>query len=327
MRLTCRSTEGCWRSRWPSRWRSPCSSACRRHSGSAKLRLADRREAARARCTGAHERVRGALVVAQVSVGLVLLCGASILGGWIPPPHATRSRLPARQSSDLQDRAARRALHDRQADRVHRPPARAAGGGAGRDVRHGRYAAAADRQRDVGLVQHRGASRRSERAAILEHGARGARATSGPSARPSSMGRDFTTKTTTGAIRGCWSSTRRSRTGSFPAKTPSASASNRAQHRNRDPRGATVFREIVGIAGNARQSPGGRDPEPIYYFPIQADAVGAAVGDRARRRCPAATIVPDVRHDRRRARSAGAGARRQDDDRHVCRAAWRRRDF
>jgi predicted permease len=37
----------------------------------------------------------------------------------------------------------------------------------------------------------------------------------------------------------------------------------------RDPRNTTVLREIVGITGNARQSLRGRDAEPIYYFPYE----------------------------------------------------------
>jgi putative ABC transport system permease protein len=36
-----------------------------------------------------------------------------------------------------------------------------------------------------------------------------------------------------------------------------------------EPRGVTVVREIVGVVGNARQSARGRDPEPIYYFPYK----------------------------------------------------------
>jgi putative ABC transport system permease protein len=37
----------------------------------------------------------------------------------------------------------------------------------------------------------------------------------------------------------------------------------------RDPRNTRVVREIVGVTGNARQSLRGRDPEPIYYFPYK----------------------------------------------------------
>jgi predicted permease len=63
---------------------------------------------------------------------------------------------------------------------------------------------------------------------------------------------------------------------------------------NRDPRGATVFREIVGIAGNARQSPGGKDPDPIYYFPYKQLPWGPPTVI-VRTTLPVTTIVPDVR--------------------------------
>ena len=64
---------------------------------------------------------------------------------------------------------------------------------------------------------------------------------------------------------------------------------------NRDARsGGPVFREIVGIVGNARQSPAGRDPEPIYYFPYKQMPWGPpAVIVRAT--LPVETIVPDIR--------------------------------
>ncbi len=63
---------------------------------------------------------------------------------------------------------------------------------------------------------------------------------------------------------------------------------------NRDPRGATVFREIVGIAGNARQSPEGRDAAPIYYFPYK-QMPWSPPSVIVRATLPASAVVPDVR--------------------------------
>jgi putative ABC transport system permease protein len=63
---------------------------------------------------------------------------------------------------------------------------------------------------------------------------------------------------------------------------------------SRDPRPRPVFREIVGIVGNVRQSIGGKEPEPIYYFPYKQLAWGppSLVVRTAR---PATAIVGDVR--------------------------------
>jgi hypothetical protein len=64
---------------------------------------------------------------------------------------------------------------------------------------------------------------------------------------------------------------------------------------NRDARnGGPVFREIVGIVGNARQSPTGRDPEPIYYFPYKQMPWGPPTV-MVRTTLPRETIVPDIR--------------------------------
>jgi len=64
---------------------------------------------------------------------------------------------------------------------------------------------------------------------------------------------------------------------------------------NRDARnGGTVFREIVGVVGNARQSAGGRDAEPIYYFPYKQMPWGPP-SVIVRTTLPLETIVPDIR--------------------------------
>ena len=64
---------------------------------------------------------------------------------------------------------------------------------------------------------------------------------------------------------------------------------------NRDARtGGTIFREIVGIVGNARQNPGGRDLDPIYYFPYKQMPWGPP-SVIVRSAMPAAVILPDIR--------------------------------
>ena len=62
----------------------------------------------------------------------------------------------------------------------------------------------------------------------------------------------------------------------------------------RDPRGVTVVREIVGVVGNARQSARGRDPEPIYYFPYKQLPWGPP-SLIVRSTLPVAGIAPHVR--------------------------------
>jgi predicted permease len=64
---------------------------------------------------------------------------------------------------------------------------------------------------------------------------------------------------------------------------------------NRDARsGGTIFREIVGIVGNARQNTGGRDPDPIYYFPYKQMPWGPP-SVIVRSTIPATSILPDIR--------------------------------
>ena len=62
----------------------------------------------------------------------------------------------------------------------------------------------------------------------------------------------------------------------------------------RDPRGVTMVREIVGVVGNARQSAHGRDPEPIYYFPYKQLPWGPP-SLIVRSTLPVAGIAPHVR--------------------------------
>jgi putative ABC transport system permease protein len=63
---------------------------------------------------------------------------------------------------------------------------------------------------------------------------------------------------------------------------------------SRDSGSGPVFREIVGIVGNVRQSIGGKDPEPIYYFPYKQLSWGPP-SLVVRTTLPAGTIVGDIR--------------------------------
>ena len=64
---------------------------------------------------------------------------------------------------------------------------------------------------------------------------------------------------------------------------------------NRDAQGrGPIFREIVGVVGNARQGVAGRDPEPIYYFPYKQMPWGPP-SVVVRTMLPMEAIVPGVR--------------------------------
>jgi predicted permease len=64
---------------------------------------------------------------------------------------------------------------------------------------------------------------------------------------------------------------------------------------NHDARiGGTVFREIVGVVGNARQSASGSRPEPIYYFPYKQMPWGPP-SVIVRTTLPDETILPAIR--------------------------------
>jgi ABC-type antimicrobial peptide transport system permease subunit len=54
------------------------------------------------------------------------------------------------------------------------------------------------------------------------------------------------------------------------------------------------MREIVGIVGNARQSPVAFAPEPIYYLPFRQMPWGASVVVRTA--VPPSALVPSLRH-------------------------------
>ena len=267
--------------------------------------------------TGAHERVRGALVVAQVSVGLILLCGASILAaGFL---HLTQRDLGFRPEDLLTFRIELPGVRystDRQIEFIDGLLERLT-------LVPGVTSATA------GMPLPLTGNEMSISFNIEERPA-------GPSERPSSnmaivspgyfrtigtpilMGRDFTDEDDERHPR-VLVVNKAFAERFFPGENAIGKRIASGAISNRDPRGATIFREIVGITGNARQSTGGREPDPIYYLPIQANAVGAAVGDRARD-APGGDHRAGDAPNRRRARSASAGAWRHDDEcNHVAR--------
>jgi predicted permease len=63
---------------------------------------------------------------------------------------------------------------------------------------------------------------------------------------------------------------------------------------DRDPSGTKVFREIVGVVGNARQMAHNQAPDPIYYLPYKQLPWGPP-SVLVRSSLPAAAILPEVR--------------------------------
>jgi predicted permease len=63
---------------------------------------------------------------------------------------------------------------------------------------------------------------------------------------------------------------------------------------DRDPQGVRVLREIVGIVGNAKQELRTREPEPIYYFPYKQLPWGPP-SVVMRTSLPLDAVVPEVR--------------------------------
>ena len=244
--------------------------------------------------TGAHERVRGALVVAQVSVGLVLLCGASILGaGFL---HLTRRDLGFRPDNLLTFRIelpGARYTTDRQIEFIDRLLERL-------------EAVPGVTSATVGMPLPLTGNEMSIAFNIEER-------PTGPSERPTSnmalVSPSYFRTIGTPIIDG--REFRDDDDGShprvlivnkafadrfFPGDNAIGKRIDSGATSNRDAQGGgRVFREIVGVAGNARQSTGGRDPEPIYYFPYKQMPWGPP-SVIVRTTLPAATILPDVRH-------------------------------
>jgi putative ABC transport system permease protein len=243
--------------------------------------------------TGKQERVRGALVVAQVSVGLILISVAGILGaGFV---QLTRRDLGFRPDSLLTFRVelpGARYTTDRQIaflggliERLEAAP--------------GVTSAA------VGMPLPLTGNEMSVSFNIEER-------PTGPSERPSSnmalVSPGYFHTIDTPIVAG------RSFTDDDDGNHPRVLIVNKAfadkfypegnaigkriasgATSNRDARGTDpIFREIVGIAGNARQDAAGRDATPIYYFPYKQMPWGPP-SVLVRTSLPLSAIVPDIR--------------------------------
>ena len=214
-----------------------------------------------------QERVRGALVVAQVTIGLVLVCGASVLGaGFVNLMQRELGFRPENLLSFRIELPGVRYSTDGQSP-VHQPVARTSGVGAGRDRCDRRDAPSADRQQmSVSRSTSRNA-RRPERAAILEHGDRRTRLL--PDNRHADpRGPRLHWRRRCSGTRACSSSTGPLPTDFFPVRAPSASASlwsgiqsGSTQHHD-IPRNRRRHRQRASVPARA-------GAEPIYYFPYK----------------------------------------------------------
>jgi putative ABC transport system permease protein len=215
-----------------------------------------------------HERVRSALVVAQVSVGLLLLSVASILGaGFVQLTRRDLGFTPDNLLTFRAEVSGAGYTTDRQIAFMNALLERL-------DVSPGIASAA------VGMPLPLVGNEMSVSFNIEERPA-------GPSERPSSNmalvspgyfrtigtpiieGRGFTTDDDENHLR-VLVVNKAFAEKFFPGVSAIGKRIASGATSNRDARnGVTVFREIVGVVGNARQSPGGNEPEPIYYFPYK----------------------------------------------------------
>jgi putative ABC transport system permease protein len=212
--------------------------------------------------TDAHERLRGALVVAQVALGLVLSTGAAVLAAdlarimsrdlGLRPDHLLTFDigLPASYDTDAQ-----LAFADRLLDRLRAVP--------------GITAAAASFPLPLTGNQISVSFDIQERPTA-------------PSGRSSSdvaiVTPDYFRTVGTTVIQGRGFTDRDDETSppvvvvnkAFADRFfPGEPAVGKRIESGATPRKGTSVREIVGIVANVRQSPLGPDPEPIYYFPFK----------------------------------------------------------
>ena len=244
--------------------------------------------------TGAHERVRGALVVAQVSIGLVLLCGASILGaGFL---HLTRRDLGFRPDNLLTFRIelpGARYTTDRQIEFIDRLLERL-------------EAVPGVTSATVGMPLPLTGNEMSIAFNIEER-------PTGPSERPTSnmalVSPSYFRTIGTPIIDG--REFRDDDDGSHPrvlivnkAFADRFFPGDSAIGKRIDSGATSQSRCRAAAASSARSSAlpetpanlrRGRDPEPIYYFPYKQMPWGPP-SVIVRTTLPAATIVPDVRH-------------------------------
>jgi putative ABC transport system permease protein len=242
--------------------------------------------------TDTQERVRGALVVAQVSVGLILLCGASVLAaGFL---HLTRRDLGFSPENLLAFRIELPSVRystDRQIEFIDRLLEQLA-------------SAPGVSSATVGLPLPLSGSQMTISFNIEER-------PSGPSERPSSnmalvspgyfrtigtsilAGREFTDADDERhprvvVVNQAFADK------FFPGERAIGKRIASGATSNRDRPGTVVFRKIVGIVGNARQAPRGQEPDPIYYFPYKQLPWGPP-SVIARTTLPVATILPEIR--------------------------------
>jgi putative ABC transport system permease protein len=242
--------------------------------------------------TDTQERARGGLVVAQVAIGLVLLCGASVLAagflnlmrrdlGFRPENLFTfRVELSGpRYPIDAQD-----SFLDQLLERLKTVPGVTdATLGMPLPLTGDEMAVAFNiRERPAGPTE-----RPSSNMALVAPGYFRTIAT------PILEGRDFTDDDDGGHPRVLVVNQAFAEK-FFPGENAIGKEIESGATSQRDPQGVTIVREIVGVVGNARQSARGRDPEPIYYFPYKQLPWGPP-SLIVRSTLPVAGIAPHVR--------------------------------
>ena len=242
--------------------------------------------------TDTQERVRGSLVVAQVATGLILLCGASVLAAAFL--NMTRRDLGFRPADLFSFRIELSGPHystDAQVDFMDQlierlktvPGVTDATAGMPLPLTGNEMAVSFNiRERPAGPTE-----RPSSNMALV---APGYFRTIGT---PVLQGRDFTDEDDERHPR-VLVVNRAFADRFFPGENAVGKQIESGATSQRDPRGVTVVREIVGVVGNARQSASGRDPEPIYYFPYKQLPWGPP-SLIVRSTLPMAGIAPHVR--------------------------------
>jgi putative ABC transport system permease protein len=242
--------------------------------------------------TDTQERARGALVVAQVAIGLILLCGASVMAagflnltrrdlGFHPENlFSFRVELSGpRYSTDAQDD-----FMDQLLERLKTVPGVTdATLGMPLPLTGDEMAVAFNiRERPTGPTE-----RPSSNMALV---APGYFQTIGT---PLLAGRDFTDEDD-GRHPRVLVVNQAFAERFFPGANAIGKQIESGATSQRDSRGVAVVREIVGVVGNARQSARSRDPEPIYYFPYKQLPWGPP-SVIVRSTLPVAGIAPHVR--------------------------------
>jgi putative ABC transport system permease protein len=242
--------------------------------------------------TETQDRVRGALVVAQVAFGLVLLCGASVLAaaflelmrrdlGFRPDNVFTfRVELPGARYTTVRQIE----FMDQLLERLRAVPGVTdATVGMPLPMTGNQMAVSFNiRERPTGPTE-----RPSSNMALV---APGYFRTIGT---PILEGRDFTDDDDRGHPR-VLVVNKAFADRFFPGERAIGKQIESGATSQLDPRGVTIVREIVGVVGNARQSVNGRAPEPIYYFPYKQLPWGPP-SILVRSTLPAAATAPEVR--------------------------------